>query len=122
MMRSPPSTAAIGTLLAPAASAASLLPADFHSDGAGKGRRHRAGRTPDAGGLYFRTARAKLYGAGTKKRGRPPTGQNPHVGFRSLPSVTRALDAAAEAKALSRSELVRCIVTEWLRKHKFLTR
>ena len=53
-----------------------------------------------------------------KKRGRPATGTDPHLSFRSPPAVTRALEraAAAEEDRPSRSEMIRRIVMDWLRE------
>lgn len=53
-----------------------------------------------------------------EKRGRPATGKDPMVGFRSPAELTVALDAAAQAQdgQPSRSELIRRIVTDWLRE------
>ncbi|MGJ3264662.1 MAG: hypothetical protein ACFE0R_15650 [Salinarimonas sp.] len=57
-----------------------------------------------------------------KKRGRPATGTDPHLSFRSPPAVTRALGRAAKAvtDAPSRSEMIRRIVTQWLEERGHL--
>ncbi len=59
----------------------------------------------------------------SRKRGRPATGTDPMLSFRSPPDITAAIDAAA-AKAEggpSRSEMIRRIVTDWLSERGFLT-
>lgn len=57
-----------------------------------------------------------------KKRGRPATGRDPMIGLRVPSDFTAALDAAAAAQkdAPSRSELIRRIVTDWLKRREFL--
>lgn len=57
-----------------------------------------------------------------KKRGRPATGTDPHLSFRSPPAVTQAIERAAKAEAdqPSRSEMIRRIVTEWLKERGHL--
>lgn len=52
-----------------------------------------------------------------RKPGRPATGTDPLVATRMPPEMTAALDAAAAAEPdkPSRSELIRRIVTEWLK-------
>ncbi|MFN3686748.1 ribbon-helix-helix protein, CopG family [Salinarimonas sp.] len=57
-----------------------------------------------------------------KKRGRPATGTDPHLSFRSPPEVTEAIERAAKAQTdtPSRSEMIRRIVTEWLRERGHL--
>lgn len=57
-----------------------------------------------------------------KKRGRPATGTFPMIGLRAAPELTSALDAAAAAEkdTPSRSEMIRRIVTKWLRGKGYL--
>ncbi|GGK29578.1 hypothetical protein [Salinarimonas ramus] len=57
-----------------------------------------------------------------KKRGRPPTGTDPHLSFRSPQKVTQAIERAAQAEPdrPNRSEMIRRIVTEWLRERGHL--
>lgn len=55
-----------------------------------------------------------------KKRGRPATGRDPLIGFRAPPEMSASLDkviadwADADTRP-SRSELIRMIVTQWLK-------
>ena len=57
-----------------------------------------------------------------KRRGRPATGVTPRVGVRFPDEVTAAVDAAARAQQdePNRSEMIRRIVTAWLRENGFL--
>jgi hypothetical protein len=57
-----------------------------------------------------------------KKKGRPATGVDPLVAFRSPPILTAALDAFASSQKppLSRSEAVRKITQEWLVERGYL--
>jgi hypothetical protein len=57
-----------------------------------------------------------------KRMGRPATGRDPMITFRSPPEITAALQAAtSDHPDQSRSELIRQIVAEWLRKRRYLT-
>jgi hypothetical protein len=58
----------------------------------------------------------------TKKRGRPATGKSPMLTFRSPPELMGAMDAAATADGLSRAEVIRRAVREWLMARGFLHR
>lgn len=55
-------------------------------------------------------------------RGRPRTGVRPMVGFRAGDEITSALDAAARAEPdePSRSEMIRRIVSAYLRERGFM--
>jgi Ribbon-helix-helix protein, copG family len=57
-----------------------------------------------------------------KKRGpgRPATGRDPMLTFRSPAELTAALDEAAKAEGLSRGKVIRRAVAEWLRAKGFL--
>jgi hypothetical protein len=57
-----------------------------------------------------------------KKRGRPATGTDPLVAFRAPVEMTAAIDAAAKAEGVTRTEVLRRAVREWLVKHGFLQR
>jgi hypothetical protein len=54
--------------------------------------------------------------AKAKKRGRPATGVDPIVSFRSAPALTRRIDnwAKRQPEKLTRAEAIRRIVTAWL--------
>jgi hypothetical protein len=49
-----------------------------------------------------------------KKRGRPASGKDPIVGFRSPPDLTAKIDAVAEKHGLARSAAVRRLVESGL--------
>jgi hypothetical protein len=57
-----------------------------------------------------------------KKRGRPATGRDPMIGLRAPLEFTKALDRASarEDDQPSRSEMIRRIVTEWLKAKGYL--
>jgi predicted DNA-binding protein len=49
-----------------------------------------------------------------KKRGRPATGTDPMIGFRSSPALTERLDRFAKKEGLSRSKAIRRLVEQGL--------
>lgn len=55
-----------------------------------------------------------------KKRGRPATGQMPHLVVRVFPEDLAEIDIAAEQGRLgeSRSEVVRLILADWADRHR----
>lgn len=58
-----------------------------------------------------------------KKRGRPATGQQPHVSVRMEPELTDAVDKWLKSLTpveLSRSEAIRRILREWLTDKGYL--
>ena len=57
-----------------------------------------------------------------KRRGRPSTGIRSMIGFRGGEELAAALDvaAASDPDKPSRSELIRRIVTEWLKAKGYL--
>jgi hypothetical protein len=59
-----------------------------------------------------------------KKRGRPATGKDPMLTFRSPPDLTAGIDAAVarEAGKPTRSEMIRRIVRGWLIERGLLAR
>jgi hypothetical protein len=54
--------------------------------------------------------------AKAKKRGRPATGVDPIVSFRSPPALTKRIDnwAKRQPEKVTRAEAIRRIVTAWL--------
>jgi len=58
-----------------------------------------------------------------KRRGRPATGQQPHVSVRMEPELTNAVDnwlRTLSPEELSRSEAIRRILREWLSDKGYL--
>lgn len=58
-----------------------------------------------------------------KRRGRPATGQQPHVSVRMEPDLINAIDKwllTLSPKDLSRSEAIRRILREWLKDNGYL--
>jgi hypothetical protein len=55
-----------------------------------------------------------------KKRGRPATGTDPVTTIRFSPDILAALNRSANNEETSRSELIRRIVAEWLRRRGYL--
>ena len=49
-----------------------------------------------------------------KKRGRPPTGKHPIIGFRSPPGLTARIDEFAEGRGLPRAAAIRRLVEQGL--------
>ena len=84
----------------------------------------RRGVEPCPGSLCGLTATAmSSIALKPKRRGRPSTGgRHPITATRMPAQVTAALDAAAAAdeRKISRSELIRQIVTEWLKGKGYL--
>lgn len=60
--------------------------------------------------------------SGRKKRGRPPTGRLAYLGFRASDQLAGAIDAfiLSAGQDISRSEAIRCMLTDWLRTHGYL--
>jgi Ribbon-helix-helix protein, copG family len=57
-----------------------------------------------------------------KKRGRPPTGVDPHISIRLPEHILAALGRIAEAEELSRSEVIRVAVADYLKRKRALPR
>jgi len=57
-----------------------------------------------------------------RKRGRPATGRGQTVGVRILPDLMDAMDAAiaADGVRVTRPEMIRRIVADWLRERGFV--
>jgi Arc/MetJ-type ribon-helix-helix transcriptional regulator len=53
-----------------------------------------------------------------KKRGRPATGVDPLVGIRLPPEMIRQLDELAAAQASNRSEVIRHLLEQALRRKR----
>ena len=51
----------------------------------------------------------------SKKRGRPATGLNPFVGLRIEPELLAAIDEAAKAEGIGRTEMIRRLIRQALR-------
>jgi len=49
-----------------------------------------------------------------KKRGRPATGKDPHVSMRLPADLIAAIDKAAKAEGVSRSEKIRALIEKAL--------
>lgn len=61
-----------------------------------------------------------------KTRGRPPTGSDPVTSIRLAPEMVAALDRAREGgrlgDGLSRSDVIRSIVAQWLQENGYLSK
>jgi hypothetical protein len=55
-----------------------------------------------------------------KRPGRPATGTDPLVGVRLPPTIIVAIDADADANSETRSEAIRRILTDYLKRRKLL--
>ncbi len=55
-----------------------------------------------------------------RKRGRPATGTDPLVAIRMPAAVLGYVNEAARIQGVSRSELIRRIVVEWLKRGGYL--
>jgi predicted transcriptional regulator len=55
-----------------------------------------------------------------KKRGRPATGTAPHISIRLSEDTLAALARFAEAEELSRSEVIRVAVADYLKRKRAL--
>ena len=55
-----------------------------------------------------------------KKRGRPATGRDPHMALRLPQAALGYVTEAARIEGVSRSELVRRIVLDWLKAKGYL--
>jgi metal-responsive CopG/Arc/MetJ family transcriptional regulator len=59
---------------------------------------------------------AKSINVERKKRGRPATGMDPNIGIRLPEGMIAAVDADAAAKKETRSEAIRRILTDYLKR------
>jgi metal-responsive CopG/Arc/MetJ family transcriptional regulator len=51
-----------------------------------------------------------------KKRGRPATGRDPHISIRLPTDILAAVERFAEAEELTRSEVIRVAVADYLKR------